>query len=161
LFDDKNEQEPINVERLCGNSMFISDTDASSAKTKKHQERIDLLGEDKYLITPGREIENTLSIKSIVEGIQGFSKSADYDLEPEVDQMYRSRDGTYTNSKYKFSLMGSFIDDKLSPVGNIFAEKNTLSTIKSGKKNNFSFYSTKNMVYEDLTKEAINFTEKI
>ena len=161
LFEDKNGENPINIERLCSNSMFIADTDASSTKTKKHVERTELLGKDRYLTTPGREIENTLSIKSISQGISGFVRSAGFKVERENESQYMTRDGAYTNSKYRFKKIGSFIDNELNPTGNAFAEKTTDSTIKSGKKNDFSFNATKEMLYDDLTNEAIEFTKKI
>lgn len=156
LFGDDNEDRPIEFERLCSDSLFIADKDGDNKKPQ-HARRQELLGEGRYLITPGREIENILSIKSIVDGIKGFSKSNDFTLLEEVKK-YKVNN-LYTLAKYKNKLIGDFIMSELKPTGNNFMDKS--GTLMAGKKNDFSFYATENMTYEDMTIEAIEFTAQI
>jgi hypothetical protein len=157
LFEDDNAERPIEVNRLCSESLFIADKDGDN-KQSQHLRRQELLGKDRYLTTPGREIENILSVHSISEGIRGFSKSKDFKLSEETILKYKDGD-KYSSVLYKDNLIGTFIMSKLKPTGNNF--KHESGTLMASKKNDFSHYSTRNMTYDDMTIEAVEFTKKI
>lgn len=147
VLEDDNEPSRINVDRLCGRLVLITDQDASK-RTKRHDKIRKVLG-DRFLVLEAREIENLLGPAVLPRTLNRLAPSARFP-------------GTVTHEQYQFEPLGRWLDETLtwpedSKVRHFAAESGTV-----GPKLQFARAACNEIqVRDDLTRQAADLGERI
>ncbi len=144
-----SEEDPIDVERLCGRLFLIADKDdgTSPAKNERHEKLEKVLG-DRFYVFECKEIENLLSPTVLVRVLQEYGEDEAHLSSIQKQEDYKSQNlGAYIerilgdNRKRRGTYVdGNTISDKVG-----FCRK-AISQIHS---------------WEDLSPEAQQLTEKL
>lgn len=139
----------INVERLCGKLMLITDRDGSRKETRTAELKAKL--GDRYSLLPCNEIENTLSLNDLERVIKSYEK---------VFVMPRGINNNTRRSKQ----IGLFIEEDIFNANGLTMSrpggyKDDSGTIK--QKLAFSRKAIKDMAFEDMTTDAINLAKAV
>lgn len=137
----------ICIERLCGKSFLITDKDGKN-KIERQKELKKILG-DRYKCLDCREIENILSLTSIIKGIKKFSQDKNYTLPNKIN--IKSYD-------YKNKPIGKYIQDNLKPKNKYNSKSGAMS---SDKKLDFCRNVIEDMTYDEMTSIAKKLAEKL
>ena len=145
-FLDK-EEKPINVDRLCGKLMLITDGDGDK-KLERKEKLTEYLG-SRYICLKSREIENLISKKVLVEVLKEYEKDDNLDY------------NEFSESNYRTKYLGKFIEENILKTkkreGSYQLESGTTSN-----KQDFCDKAIKHQKhYDDLSKEAKALTEVI
>lgn len=140
----------INVERLCGQLMLVTDRDGDRKEARK-AELIEKLG-DRYYLLPCNEIENSLSLKTLEKVI------ADYE-----GGIFTMPSGINNNTR-RNKHIGAFIEDDIFQANGIAIKrtggyKDTSGTIK--QKLSFCRKAIKGMTHEDMTTDGKNLAAAV
>lgn len=140
----------INVERLCGKLMLVTDRDGNRKEARKSELK-QKLG-DRYYLLPCNEIENSLSLGTLERVIDSYEQT-DFKMPSGVN-----------NNTRKSLQIGKFIEEKIFADHNITITRqggyqDTSGTIK--QKAAFCRRVIKNMTYEDMTPEAIELAKAV
>lgn len=100
-FDIDNSGQNIEVERLCGKVYLICDMDDPANKKQRVDRLKEILGEGRFKVLPGREIENLLSAKVLRE-VVSVHEHKDIQEVPEFDE-----------KEYKDKYLGRYLEEKL------------------------------------------------
>lgn len=148
-FLDK-EEKPIDVKKLCGKLFLISDNDNAkegSEKYKRIQQLKENLG-DRYYCLNVKEIENLLTIESLLKTLKFIDKAKDKNLiKVKNNKQFRGN-----------SALGTFIDKNIDGLNKNYANKS--GTIKD----KVQFAQGAVTVFDnfnELTEEAQKLTEKL
>jgi hypothetical protein len=95
----EDEDQPIEVERLCSKALVIIDRDGNT-KLQRKEELAKTLG-DRLVILPSREVENLLPYSVIKKVILEYERDPNREL---PDKVYASYEGEY---------LGKFIEDSI------------------------------------------------
>ncbi len=149
------EDNPVNVKRLCGTLFLITDKDGDSKIERK--EKLKKALEDRYKMLECREIENILSLETIKKVIEKYEDESF--VLPEFEN-YKKKD------KYDYphrdKLLGNFIEEiifKGKEMKRVGGYKTASGTIKDKK--SFCQKAIENMEYKDMSPLAINLAEQI
>lgn len=139
------EDDPINVEALCGTLFLVADRDRG--KEKRH-EKLGKVLKDRFYRLECKEIENLLSPSVLLKTVGQFRGVR-------VKEGYIPKQDSYRNR-----YLGKFIDEKILEDGSkktFAAESGTLR-----KKLDFAKKAITNInSLEDLSEEALNLTKRI
>jgi AAA15 family ATPase/GTPase len=155
------DEENINVERLCSRLFLVADSDGNkpkkdgskSEKTLRLEKIKDKLGEENIFISNGKEIENSLEpsvIEKVIISYEGSEKAIEF--------------SKLHNKDYNDINLGEFIDKNIKLLddsnGNLkrtYKKENTISD-----KVNFCRKACENIhSIDDLSKDNIDLCEKI
>jgi AAA15 family ATPase/GTPase len=141
----QDNDQSINVDRLCGRLFLIADKDEN--KEKRHLKLKNVLGERVYILKC-REVENLIEAPILKKIIQDYEKNPVLDI-------------NFQYSDYKNKPLGKFIESKLGKnkqrIGRYSTESGTISD-----KINFCNKALKNIKsWDDLSPEAKIITKKI
>lgn len=153
-FLDK-EENPINVEKLCGKLFLLADKD--QGKEERHNQLKETLGGNRVHILECKEIENLVSPAILLEVVKSYEKINDGDSLDNINIEFEY-------DEYKNSPLGEFIESNI--IINI-EDKKRKGDYKadSGTINNKDSFLKKSIKYtqnwNDLSPEAQEITEKI
>lgn len=133
----------INIERLCGRLMLITDRDGNRKEARKTELK-EKLG-DRYYLLSCNEIENSLSMKTLEKVIASYE-----------DSNFKMPSGVNNNAR-KTKAIGAFIEEDIFRANGIAIKrtggyKDTSGTLK--QKLNFCRKAIKDMTYDDLSSDA-------
>lgn len=140
----------INVERLCGQLMLVTDRDGDRKEARK-AELIEKLG-DRYYLLPCNEIENSLSLKTLEKVIAGY-EDGEFTLP-----------GGINNNTRRSKPIGAFIEEDIFQANGITIKrtgdyKDASGTIK--QKLSFCRKAIKDMEREDMSTDAENLAAAV
>ena len=140
----------INVERLCGKLMLITDRDSDRKEARK-AELMSKLG-DRYYLLPCNEIENSLSLITIGKVIRNYEGES-FTMPSSVH-----------NGTLKSKPIGQFIEEDIFDAHSITITRtgkyqDTSGTIK--QKLAFCRKAIDGMSYDHMTNEAITLAEAV
>ncbi|MGW8185218.1 MAG: AAA family ATPase [Candidatus Moraniibacteriota bacterium] len=141
----ESNQPAICIDRLCGKSILVTDTDGKN-KIERQKELKNKLG-DRYICLSCREIENILSLNTLEKVIKKYPKEKKFVMPSFSDKH------PHANEK-----IGEFIEKKLG-VKNKYKDKS--GSLLSSKKLDFCNKAIEDMTYEDMSNRARTLTEKI
>lgn len=139
----------INVERLCGKLMLVTDRDGDRKETRK-RELIDKLG-DRYYLLPCNEIENSLSLSDLERVLKSYE--TDFEMPNGIN-----------NTTRRSKPIGEFIENDIFNANSITISrtggyKDTSGTVK--QKLAFCRRAIKDMSFEDMSTDAINLAKAV
>ncbi len=140
------EEQPINVDRLCSRSMLIADKDGNS-KLERAKQLNDKL-EDRFVRLPVREVENLLSPVELQVVLFTYEKT--------------NIQFTESHDSYKNVYLGKFLDDYFDQKGR--KERRGKYAAKSGTvsdKKNFCQKAVAGITWKTMSDEAKEVAHKI
>jgi predicted ATP-dependent endonuclease of OLD family len=143
------EDSPINIERLCGKSFLVTDKDGDKKIERKTQLQTKL--GDRYKMLDCREIENTLSLKTIERVLKKYEKRNPFTM-PTFRTAYPHKDAG----------IGKFIEEKIFGTQTMTRRggyKESSGTIKS--KVDFCKKAIDGMTPEEVSPIALKLAEDI
>ena len=148
-FLDKNNNS-INVERLCGKLILVTDDDGDKKKIERKKELKKNLG-NRYIKLDCKEIENILSLNTIERVLRIYENNSSY-----VMPKFKV---THPHKNYG---IGKFIEEKMFNKGNPMRRKHYKT--KSGSINDkvtFCERVIENLTYEEMSIMARNLAKKL
>lgn len=141
-----SEEEPINVDRLCGRLFLIADRDdrTSTAKNARHAKLKSVLG-DRFYVFDCKEIENQLSPSVLIRVLKSYGE--DETSLPAINQ-----------ENYKDKNLGQYIEDILGEQKKrkgSYIDGNTISNKVGFCRKAISHIEA----WDDLSEEARRLTE--
>jgi hypothetical protein len=120
-FDDEDNWEKIKASKISQRILLVVDEDGVTDKTSKKSERISELKrhlEDRLVVLPCREIENSISAKVLEAVLREWEKNEQLSL------------GTISELDYRDVYLGKFIEEKASGVTRKYAAARGSGTIR-------------------------------
>ncbi|MBA5629662.1 AAA family ATPase [Moheibacter lacus] len=145
-----NEENPIDIERLCGKAFVITDNDDAKKDSKKFLRIQTLkknLGENYYCLN-GREIENLLTKEIILNTVK------ELDSQTDKEQVLYKKNSTFSDK----TQIGRFVQNRIDGIKNKYEAKS--GTLRNKVKFAQTAINQMNK-FDDLTKEAKELTKKL
>jgi AAA15 family ATPase/GTPase len=135
----------INVDRLCGKLMLITDRD-SDKKIPRHEKLQERLGE-RFICLPCREIENILHPEVITRVVEQYEKTE----QVKFKKLLNEKD-------YRDNLLGNYLDEIISsPKHKYASESGTISDKVNFAKKAISHIHS----LDDMTQDSIDMCKRI
>lgn len=152
FLDNSTKDSTINVDRLTGNLMLISDKDGEAKQERKKELKSKL--KDRYVLLSEREIENTLSLEVLVKVVCMYEK-VDYS---KIDMKIFEIEGL------KDLPIGEYIETKIIPMlGKKMVRKGGYKTDSGTIKDKLTFAhrAIENLEYDRMSESSRKLAKRI